>query len=199
MQAFLAGVVSILTPKTILITLIFTIALNKLNLTCKNRIYLIATVCVLVVILYSILGILMNDVTRFSSNVLVKFIFIISNLILGLWLLGFFKVISPNIESEKYFNNFVFGILCIVFSGISFSGTEPMIGSLLLSQMESSTINELVLPLMIYAVGLTIPFGLILFFLSKRILKSKEKKWMKIMQVLSGTLIILITIIGLFL
>ena len=203
LQSLLGGLISVLTPGVFLMTLFLIIGLSKINLTKGNRIYIISTFCALIVIFYVIIGVLLNDTTSidlnsFSSSLTVKYIFVILNIILGLWLLGFFKVISSNIESKWLFTSLMIGIMLIVFIASSFSGTGPIIGALLVANSESTTLIDTVIPLLIFAIGLIIPIGFIVFFMSKLISKKKEKKWLKIVQLLTGAIVITVTIIGLF-
>ena len=202
-QAFLGGVISILTPSVFLMTLFLLIGLSKVNLTKGNRIYFISAFCALIIIFYATIGILLNDITpvdlnTFSSSLYVKYIFAILNIILGLWLLGLFKLISQNIESKLLFISLMLGIMSIVFTVSSFSGAEPIIGVLLIANSKSTSLIDSVIPLLIFAIGLIIPVGLIVFFMSKLISKKKEKKWLKTVQLLTGAIVITVTIIGLF-
>ena len=202
-QALLGGLISVLTPSVFLMTLILIIGLSKMNLTKGNGIYVISTFCALIVIFYVTIGVLLNnstpiDLNSFSSIPTLKYIFVILNIILGLWLLGFFNVISSKIESKWLFINLVIGIMAIVFTASSFSGTGPIIGVLLIANSESTTLIYSMIPLLIFAIGLVIPIGLIVFFISKLISKKKEKKWLKIVQMFTGAIVITITIIGLF-
>lgn len=203
-QSLLAGLISVLTPNVFFMTLFLIIGLSKINLTRTNRVYIISTFCTLIVIFYAIIGFLLNDITpvglnSFSSSITIKYIFVILNIVLGLWLLGFFKVVSSNIESNWLFISAVIGIMSIVFTGTSFSGTGPIIGTLLIANSESTTIIDTVVPLLVFAFGLIIPIGFTVFFLSKLISRNKEKKWLKVVQILTGGIKIIMTTIGLFL
>ncbi len=202
-QALLGGIISVLTPSVLLMIIISIIVFSKINFKNSSRLFTISIFCSLIVIYYVIIGIFLNSTTPSnlpvsSLNHTIKFLFVFLNISIGLWLLGLLKAFSQNIESNKLFKSIVVMIMSILFTVASYSGTAPIIGVMLISNSGATTIFATITPLLVFAIGLTIPIGLIVFLMSKFISKKKEKKWVIIAQILTGVLLIILGIVNIF-
>ncbi len=199
-EALLGGIISVLTPSVFFMTIISIIVFSKMDLKNDFRLFTISIFCLLIIIYYVIIGMFLNSTAPgILTDHRIKLLFVILNISIGLWLLGLLNVFSKNIESNKLFKSIGVVIISIVFAAQSYSATAPIIGTILIASIGETTILATVLPLLVFAVGFTIPIGLIVFLMSRFISKKKEKKWFVIVESLIGIIIITLTIVRIFL
>lgn len=105
---------------------------------------------------------------------------------LGIWLIG---VTTPNLESRKSFKILIILIVGLIFSASSFSSTSPIIGSILVTYTPDNILNSTI-PILVFSIGLTFPFGLILIFSARLIKRVRDRKWWKTIQVITGVFLI---------
>jgi cytochrome c biogenesis protein CcdA len=203
MQAFLGGLISIFTPGVLFMAFIVIIALSKITMTKWNRLYLVSAFCAIVIVSYAAIGVLIMNATpgnlsAYSSYQTIKYLLTLLNLIIGFWLLKLFSFISPEMESKPMFVSLMVGITYLLFIGSSVSGTGPIIGALLVEGAGSESLSSVIIPLIIFALGLVFPLWFIIVFSARLFSKNKEKNWLKVLQMSAGAILIASSIIGVF-
>lgn len=196
---FFVGFISIFNPPIFTIIFILSIVLSNINLKKNNLKYLISIFCTLLILFYGGIGFFVANFFPFGflSSLTVRYLFAILKIILGLWILGFYRIIFPKTETSRLFISFIIGIIWILCVASSFSSTGPILFSV--AGSESIPFFDTGLYLMLFALGLTLPLWLITFFATKIFAKYKNTKWMNLLQLLVGIFVIVATLVGLFL
>lgn len=200
-MSFLAGLISLFTPSILMLVLLLIVALSHFIVDRILLIKLIVCLCLLVVILGPLLGLValnlysIYDFVGFDAYNTCRIIVLVLNMIFGLWLVGVFPILFKRMVMNKAMIGFVLLLMGIVSSIMSFSATGPIIGSLLIADDKTNSLLEILFPLILFYAGLMIPIGLILFFMSKPIIRWREYKWFKIVQVCVGVSFFVIIII----
>lgn len=203
LNSFLAGFISLLTVNMFLMTLFLIIAFSNFKLTIKNNKKFISLLCFSVIVLYTIFGLWLinnlNDLWIFyNSKGLLRLIIFALNLIFGLWITGFFRISLFNFETNRLLKNLMILNIAVVFTLSSFSSTGTIICAILVSFSDSQNIISQIIPIIILSLGFVIPIGLILIFTTRIIKRISEKGWWRIVQVIAGTIFIIMSIIRLF-
>jgi cytochrome c biogenesis protein CcdA len=189
---FLTGLISIFTPSILLLVLLLIIALSHFIVDRILLIKLIVCLCLLVLILGPLLGLgvlnlsSIHDFVGLDAYNTSRIIVLVLNLIFGLWLVGIFPILFKRTVMNKAMIGFVLFLMGIVSFFISFPSTNLILGNILMAYEKTNSLSDFLLPMMLFFIGLMIPVGLILFFMSKPIIRWREYKWFKIVQVCVG-------------
>ena len=207
LYSFIAGIIALITPGTILMMLVLIYSLSKIGISKKNKWLYVIFVCVFITFFHLVLGFILNDklhadaqdVTIDANSIVSElgYLVVVSKLLLGLWLSGVLKPIFVKIEASIIFKFMVILIIAFVFSVLSFSDSMPILGAVIL-HLCNSGIFSIAMCIISFSLGLVIPIGLILILIVRLIERVNIQKWWNILQIVIGIILISITLFGLF-
>jgi hypothetical protein len=192
-KALFSGLISILTPVALIPLIYITIALGSVDLKTKTNSLLFLFFGV-IIFLFSLLGLY---ITGYLPDLAIDFnifIFILS-FIFGLWLLGVFGYLLPNVQNGIPFTRLMVIISGIMLFGLVLSNFEPIILALLESS-PTQDFTTIFSSIIFFAIGFVIPTLLISLLLLKQIRKLRANNWWKKAQLVIGILFLIQIIVS---
>lgn len=121
--------------------------------------------------------------------------------ILGIHILGVFKVKQLYMDKRVHLSKKPRGIIGSILVGITFAAgwtpcIGPILGSILILASQNDTIMQGIVLLSVYSLGLAVPFFLSsVLFTSFLTASSKIKKYFRLIEIISGGLLIIIGVL----
>ncbi len=206
--AFLAGLISILTPATLLMTIFLSVAFSHLKKSGKSTLNLIVFFCLLTLVIYPLYGklifyLLDKNVSDFWIVDVCNYFLYTMSLVFGIWLTGipkslFFKGKNHN---TQFF--LILFILALVFSFVSYKSAGPIVGSILIENQSAHLMPANVLEyhfdsflkLLFFTIGMLIPICFLIVLLQKLLRKLESKAYWEFVVFLIGIVFIAFFII----
>jgi len=194
-QALLGGIIAILTPGVFILGFILMMALAKISNSKKELFKNVLFTGITIVVLYVFLGGYVVDLNLIDlDNPLIFSVFnyfiLALNIIGALWLLGALQKVTLRIVPKRVSLVVMLVVFSLIFTTATLSNTNPILRSLLYFSPENSSIMYFYSLFLLFALGLTIPVCVMVFFASNKVRKVRENKSWKIMRIISGAYLI---------
>lgn len=197
--SLLSGIIAIFSPSVVVMLMISMIVLSKIITGEKDGKYMPILFCAFIIIFYLLFILLIaQNQFGYTSHVL-SYITLGLLFIIGVYITGIARLLFPvkNLNNPSKFG--LLFLMSFMFFSISIDATSPILGTLLVKGNSGSASYFIVSSMVCFAIGLIIPVYLWLLFWIKHVDAFTTKGWWKYVELISGSGLILVSMIEFYL
>jgi len=191
----LSGFLTILSPAFFLMLVVTMILFTEIVVAENDKKAFPVMFCLFIVLLYSLFGLAIAQNQMENTIGIMYYLSLVLALIVGTFILGGFRLLFP--KKLPGYSVRLGLLLCMGFLlfKVSIPSTAPVLGAVLMKGVSGSIGLDVVLSMVLFAIGLIIPAYLWLLFWVKHQERFTMKSWWKHVERISGGCLILYTIV----